>query len=288
MSWKNKYFNHLAKLFRSSPSFKGKKKLARWLFAKSYLSKNNIMILGKHDIQYSMPNCIDSIGFELLVDGIYEKDTIEFMVNNIPKQGVLLDIGSNIGSICLPVTKLRKDITVLCIEASKNIYNHLYHNIDLNRLRNMEAFHFALSDQNSENVSFYSPTEKFGKGSLAPVFTTNAEYVDTKTLDSFLDELQLTTVDFIKMDVEGFEYAVLKGAATLLTSDDAPDVLFEFVDWAESQAISGNTGKAQELLMNYGYKLYRLKGNMVPQLIDLPIKDGAAMIFATKKQINRD
>jgi hypothetical protein len=90
------------------------------------------------------------------------------------------------------------------------------------------------------------------------------------------------------MDVEGFEYAVLKGAATLLTSDDAPDVLFEFGDWAESQAISGNTGKAQELLMNYGYKLYRLKGNMKPQLIDLPITDGAAMIFATKKQINRD
>jgi FkbM family methyltransferase len=288
MSLKNKYCHQLAKLFRSLPSFKGKKKLARWLLPKSYLSNNNITIIGKHDILYSMPNCIDSIGFELLVDGIYEKNTIEFMVNNIPERGVLLDIGSNIGSICLPVTKLRKDITVLCIEASKPIYECLCKNIDFNGLRNVEAFHFALSDQNSKNISFYSPLEKFGKGSLAPTFTSIAEYINTKTLDGFLDELQLSTVDFIKMDVEGFEYSVFKGAEKLLTANDAPDMLFEFVDWAEAQAYSGNTGMAQELLINYGYKLYRLIGNVDPQILDFPIKDGAAMIFATKKQINRD
>jgi FkbM family methyltransferase len=287
MSLKNKYFHQLAKSFRSLPSFKGKKKLARWLFPKSFLANKNSMILGKHDILYSMPNCIDSIGFELLVEGIYEKNTIDFMVNNIPERGVILDIGSNIGSICLPVTKLRKDITVLCIEASKNIYECLCKNIESNRLRNIEAFHFALSDQNSDSISFYAPLEKFGKGSLAPTFTSTSESINTKTMDSFLDELQLGTIDFIKMDVEGFEYSVLKGADKLLGNDEAPDILFEFVDWAEAQANSGNTGKAQELLIKYGYELYCLCGNNNLLKLDSPIKDGAAMIFATKKQMNR-
>ena len=283
MNWLNKNYNQLTKLFRYLPAFKGKKRIARLFLPNKYLSKVNRMISGKYNIVYSTPNCVESIGFDLLVDGIYEKQTIDFLIKKIPERGLLLDIGSNIGSIGLPVAKLRKDTTVFCIEASKLICDYLNRNIDLNKLRNIEAFNFAFSDQNIDSVPFFSPLDKFGKGSFSSLFTSNAEQVLTKTIDTFLDELQLSTVDFIKMDVEGYEYSVIKGAEKLLTGNDAPDMLFEFVDWAEAQAYSGNTGMAQELLKFYGYKLYQINGNGEIEFMSQTLNRGAAMIFATKK-----
>jgi FkbM family methyltransferase len=192
MNLKNKCFEILATIFRLLPPFKGKMKLARLLFPSIFLSKQHNLIHGKHGIVYMIPNYIDSIGFELLVGGIYEKDTIDFLVRSIPTDGILLDIGANIGSVCLPVAKKRNDITIFSIEAAKSIFEMLKRNIDLNGLHNVKAFHVALSEHAQENVAFYAPSEKFGKGSFAPVFTTEAEYVAAQTLDGFILEYSLS------------------------------------------------------------------------------------------------
>jgi FkbM family methyltransferase len=265
------------------PPFKGKKKIARYFFSKSFLQTKDNMLLGKYDVIYKVPNYIDSIGFELLVDGIYERNTIDFLVNKVPTEAVFLDIGANIGSICLPLAKKRKDITVYSFEASKSIFENLKQNIDLNALHNVKAYHIALSDHSQDNVAFYAPSEKFGKGSFAPVFTLEAEYVSSQTLDSFLEEFNITAVDFIKIDVEGFEYFVFKGAEKELSKADAPDILFEFVDWAEEQALSNKMGKAQEILFEMGYKLYRFSDAYSFDPLHSVIKKGASLIFATKK-----
>ncbi len=269
------------------PAFKGKKKIARYFFSKSFLQTKDNMILGKYDVNYNVPNYIDSIGFELLVDGIYEKNTIDFLVNKVPAEAVFLDIGSNIGSICLPLAKKRKDITVYSFEASKSIFENLKQNIDLNALHNVRAYHIALSDHTQENVAFYAPAEKFGKGSFAPVFTSEAEYVSSQTLDSFLEEYNIPTVDFIKIDVEGFEYFVFKGAEKQLSNADAPDILFEFVDWAEEQAQICEVGGAQQLLLSYGYRLFSLdkKNEFVP--VNQVMIKGASMLFATKRKFSK-
>jgi FkbM family methyltransferase len=44
---------------------------------------------------------------------------------------------------------------------------------------------------------------------------------------------KVNKVNFIKIDVEGYEYTVFKGGKELLSQDDAPDIFLEFVDWAE-------------------------------------------------------
>jgi len=63
-------------------------------------------------------------------------------------------------------------------------------------------------------------------------------------------------VDFIKIDVEGYEYHVFKGAETTLSRPDAPDILFEFVDWAEEKAAGIAIGDAQRILKSYGYRIF--------------------------------
>src|SRR4030095_2796953 len=82
--------------------------------------------------------------------------------------------------------------------------------------------------------------------------------VPAQTLDDILGEESIERVDLLKMDVEGFEAAVLQGARKLLNSHDAPLILFEFCDWAEARVPGGEVGNAQRLLLEWGYRLWRL------------------------------
>ena len=90
-------------------------------------------------------------------------------------------------------------------------------------------------------------------------------------------------MDFIKVDVEGYEYFVFKGAADILQKKNSPDILFEFLDWAEAALPDRQAGDAQRLLKGYGYTLYELIGS---KLIALPgiITNRSGMLFATKKK----
>jgi hypothetical protein len=84
------------------------------------------------------------------------------------------------------------------------------------------------------------------------------------------------------VDIEGFEAVVFRGGTNLLSGSDAPDILFEFVDWAKE--LAGETpGSAQLVLINCGYKIYLLEQSIIVEQLEEPIKKGGALIFATKK-----
>ena len=130
-------------------------------------------------------------------------------------------------------------------------------------------------------VDFFSPKDKFGKGSMAPVFTTEAITIETITLDQLTNLNKGRSIDFIKVDVEGFEGMAFKGGSEVLSGSHAPAILFEFVDWAEQ--LAGETpGNAQGLLLNYGYKLYLFDHGKIGTQLKNPVTKGSYMIFGTK------
>jgi len=196
----------------------------------------------------------------------------------------MLDIGANIGSICIPICKLRNDITAICIEASSKMFSYLERNCKLNNLNNVILINKAVSEIDNTEVNFYSPDDKYGKGSMKNVFTDHAEIVNTITLDKLSADLDYRNIGIIKIDVEGFECSVFNGGKGLLSKDDAPDILFEFLDWAEESTGIYKAGDAQEILFTLGYDLY-LTNNGKYLKINKPITTGYKMIFATKKKI---
>ncbi len=98
-------------------------------------------------------------------------------------------------------------------------------------------------------------------GSLAAQFHERPSPVSAQTLDSILEELSVREVDILKVDVEGYEGAVFKGAQRVLKAAHAPVVLFEFADWAETRA-GVPPGYAQTLLRDYGYSIWHLSDFM--------------------------
>jgi FkbM family methyltransferase len=274
----------LISLLHNLPDFKGKRRIAKWLLGEYLKTTRDTIINGAGKLKFKLPNVIETIGFEILVNGVYEKETSDFIISHIPANGVFLDVGANIGAIAFPVCHKRKDIKTICIEASPRVFEYLKYNKDLNRIDNCTLLNNAVGESNGQMVSFYSPAEQFGKGSLSSVFTDNAEHVEMITIDSLLEKNNIKKVDFIKIDVEGYEYHAFKGAQLLFSDSTAPDMLFEFVDWAENLAKDVKPGDSQLLLKSFGYNIYSYspKAGFTP--IDV-LTTGSALLFATKKTL---
>lgn len=67
---------------------------------------------------------------------MYEKETIDFLIKNIQTNKIFLDLGANMGSICLPICKVRKDIKAICVEAAPWIFELLETNVQRNSIAN--------------------------------------------------------------------------------------------------------------------------------------------------------
>jgi FkbM family methyltransferase len=263
-------YNGIQRLFNLFPQFKGKFRLARLFFNKN---KSRDFKTPK-GLCFSVPNLHETVSFELFVNGIYEKETIEFICKSIPQNGVFVDVGANIGAICIEVAKLRKDVTIYAFEASPRVFSFLQQNKSRNNVENLFIYNLAIHEQGDIELPFYSPIMANGKGSFSPVFTDASELVKTIRLDSFITDNNIVP-DFIKVDVEGYELLVFRSLSNYAKLNKLV-LLFEFVDWAENLA-NQEIGAAQNYLLQEGFLLTSLSSS---KRIFKPIGKGMDMIVA--------
>ena len=268
------------KLLRAVPDFKGKRRLANFMFSNTIRTKANLVVEGKYECTYLLPNLLDNISLDIFVNGIYEEETVDLLKKLIPQNGQYLDLGTNIGAILLPLCKQRPDIRVVGVEAAPWIFKFLEKNIAANKLQQVNIVNKALFDQDGLTIDFFSPADKFGKGSLSPVFSDKGVKVETVKVDSLIAAMNMNKVNAIKVDVEGFEYFVFRGAEQLLLSDAKPHIIFEFVDWAERQAKGLEAGAAQRYLRTLGFDLYVLEGSR-PVKIENILTEGSYNLLAS-------
>lgn len=138
--WNRIRLDVIAPIFARLPRFKGKFRLARLILGNSLNVKNRV-IKTPNGCQFLVPSMRETIGFSLLIDGVYEPNSLELMLKKLTKDAMFLDIGANIGVFSVPTAKLlqKKNISVIAIEASPNIFTYLQHNIEANLLTNVKA-----------------------------------------------------------------------------------------------------------------------------------------------------
>ncbi len=220
-----------------------------------------------------------------MIDGVYEPETWAFLLQYLKRGTTFVDVGANIGVFTVPAShQVGTTGCVLAVEASPLIFSYLEHNVRVNRLENVKSERFAVQDKDIDDIAYYdAPLTSFGMGCLAPQFGTAPIPVSARKLDTILDKNSVFQVDVLKVDVEGFEAAVFRGAHDLLSGSLPPVVIFEFCDWAEYRAY-GRKGIAQEVLIGYGYRLWRLgdffRGRAA---MPKPILEGSEMIVGLPK-----
>jgi FkbM family methyltransferase len=143
----------------------------------------------------------------------------------------VIDIGANIGYYSILASRLIGPAKrVFSFEPQASMVTQLRRNIALNALSNVEVFPFALADVPG-TVTFHVPPE--GLESLGSIYAsgrfevTKTFEVEAQRLDDVMKKLDNPKIGLLKMDAEGAELLILRGATELLSSPHKPVLIFE-------------------------------------------------------------
>ena len=144
--------------------------------------------------------------------GSYELHKRQTFERTIKPDMVVFDIGANVGFYSLLAAYLTgRDGKVYAFEPLHRNVEYIRQHAALNGLVNIEVFEAAVADQNGE--ALFDPGASIAMGHLSAQGTVR---VRQYCLDALLAGGQIDPPDVMKIDVEGAEYAVLKGAQALI------------------------------------------------------------------------
>jgi len=170
--------------------------------------------------------CIsENNGGEYYYLGFYEVGTLDVMRNCLKAGDVFVDIGSSVGLMSITASfVVGEKGKVLSFEPDTKRYSDLLNSISINKRMNIKTYNFGLGSE-KKSIKLYkdrcSPSMIKGKDDAL------SEIVEIRTLDEVLKIEKVCKVDFVKIDVEGFEMEVLKGSKHLLSQSNAPMLCIE-------------------------------------------------------------
>lgn len=131
----------------------------------------------------------------------------------------------------------------------------------------VEVMPYAISDQRKDGVSFYTSSVSSGLGSLTPFDASHRpEYtVDIRSLADLFPEM--TSLDFLKIDTEGYDLFVLKGVPW---SRLRPHLILCEYDNHKSVPLGYRMEDMAELLRNQGYEVWVSESAPIPDYGKLP------------------
>jgi FkbM family methyltransferase len=183
----------------------------------------------------------DLISIHLKNAYIWEPQLQRVFEEHITKDMVVLEGGCHIGSHSVKLSKLAK--SVICFEPFLPSYDLLLKNIELNNCTNVTVYDKGLSDSPSQSEFAWINVHNVGGSGLinnpmgVPIGFSTPESLSDSGVDFkvdlvTIDSLNLDQLDFIKLDVEGYEPNAILGGIETITKFK-PKIVVEC--WANHQ-----------------------------------------------------
>ena len=146
------------------------------------------------------------IGHALKTYGEYDQSVIDFLLQLINNETIVVDIGANIGAMTLPFASKAKKVYVM--EPHPTLYNMLCGNIALNDLKNVIAYNVGIS--NKAGYMSYQDLPENNNGSHSLIAENH------NGSNRIIVSDQVPACHLLKIDVEGHELNVLQGATNMI------------------------------------------------------------------------
>jgi FkbM family methyltransferase len=185
--------------------------------------------------------------------GIYEPDFLQALRRHIRRGDICVDVGGNLGYYSFLMARLTgPEGRVITFEPVAENLAVLRENIAINKFTNIQVVDTALGERPGVMKLIRSESETFSATPSARAYAVKGGHkeveVQMDTLDSYLVRENLWP-GVIKIDVEGAEIDVLRGATETLRTM-RPTVLLEIHGWGDS-----TSGEVTDLLGSLGYNV---------------------------------
>lgn len=200
-----------------------------------------------------------------IYNGLHEFPDMAYVLHALDESDCFVDVGANVGSYTLLACAVAGARGV-CFEPVPQTYERLVLNLAVNRLQDRVG-HFNQGLGDREGLLRFTTDENCMNHVLAPDETAeHVVEVPVVRLDAALSE----SPTMVKIDVEGFETMVLKGAQETLAHDGLHSLLIELNGSGERYGY--DEGKIVDLLAGFGFLPYQYDP-LRRHLTSLPVKN---------------
>jgi FkbM family methyltransferase len=240
---------------KSADSFFGK------LIPPNYLyPENSLKLATRNGIKYKLD--LSEYVDHFIYFGLKE-DSRNKLFSFIKEGMTIIDVGTNIGNSALHFSKTTgNNGKVLGFEPDIINYNKALENIRLNPMKNITLNNFGLGDS-EETLKLHNVNP--GNRGMNRISDSHQgsiySEVIIKTLDGFLKKNEINKCSLIKIDVEGFELNVLKGA--IKTLKDFQPILFIELDDENLQSQGTSASGLIAFLHNHNYIVYHSENDQL-------------------------
>lgn len=270
-------FRYLCTYSRSNKFNLGQWRLIKFLLPWSRkIGKNFGVVEVKTKFNFRMSlNMSDWLAQHVFVTGDYEPATSKLICEKLQQGQCFVDIGANIGYFSLLASKIVGESgQVIGFEPVEGTREKFDHNVKINGINNIKVEPYAISDSNGSSEIFVGPEEHCGISSLTqPHNFTAKQHVELRTLDSLISD---TKINFIKIDVEGYELKALRGMTTIIEKN-SPDFICEVTEDFLKNA-GDSTADLFDFFNKYNYSAFRIDYDGLKKVHDI--------LSCTKKQCN--
>jgi FkbM family methyltransferase len=202
--------------------------------------------------------------------GTYEPEARKIFRTVLPLGGVAVDVGANVGWHTLLMASLVGSRgRVLAIEPNPALRHRLHNHLCINHFSQAEIIPCAAADT-ERMTDFYAPAANdLDSGNGHVVEAGPAEHggtirVETRRMDAIVSAAGVERLDLIKIDVEGFEWPVLRGGESTIAKF-RPHIVFEYN--TESASRGGGTPELfSKFFRTHRYRLFAIGRNWADEI----------------------
>lgn len=190
-------------IYRRYQKFKQRSRLIR--------TEGSLGLYQTHDGRYYYLDNRKYLDRKIIETGVFEEDTTRAIRKLVKPGDVVMDIGANIGDLTVVMAQILDGSgKIYAFEPQREYLNILKKTSSINQINNLEIYSIGLSDQTYSKISY-------SDGITASLHWTqltkpkSSQVIKLTTLDQFVLKHHLNRLDFLKIDVDGHEPAILKG-----------------------------------------------------------------------------